>query len=110
MTRPKRKPVPGERKVRPRTAPLKFDDDTVPSDPPPGKRPPAADTRLKVVDRGIGAGGGNDEAEDANESPLPKREIKRIRRRVARAGGSLKKVEPNESGAGSPGRARNRRR
>lgn len=110
MSRPKRKPVPEERSVRPRNAPLQFDDDTIPSDPPPGKRPPAADTQLRAVTSDIGAGGGNDEAEDARESPLDPREVKRVRQRIARAGGSLRKVEPNETGAGNPGRARNSRR
>lgn len=68
----------------------------------------AADTDLSVVDASaIGAGGGRDEAEDAQADPLSPAELRRVRRRIARSGASL--AEPNESRAGSPGRRRNRR-
>jgi hypothetical protein len=73
--------------------------------------PQSADTRLRVVDaRGIGAGAGRDEAEDAQADPISPEEHRRLKRRVARSGGDVTQLEPNESRAGSPGRRRNRRR
>jgi hypothetical protein len=71
-----------------------------------GPRP--ADTTLSVVPgAAIGAGGGPDEAEAARQTPISREEHRRLRRRVARSGGSVRNLEPNESRAGSPGRHRN---
>ena len=76
-----------------------------PADP---RGPRAADTALSVVDpSAIGAGGGRDEAEDAQVDPISPAEHRRLKQRIARSGASL--LEPNESRAGSPGRRRNRR-
>jgi len=73
--------------------------------------PQANDTVLSVVDASaIGAGDGRDEAEDAQVDPISPAEHRRLQRRVARSGGDVTALEPNESRAGSPGRRRNRRR
>lgn len=73
--------------------------------------PQSNDTLMRVVDEsGIGAGGGRDEAEDAQVDPISPAEHRRLQQRVARSGGDVTALEPNESRAGSPGRRRNRRR
>jgi len=73
--------------------------------------PQSADTLMRVVDEsGIGAGDGLDEAEEAQVDPISKAEHRRLQQRVARSGGDVGALEPNESRAGSPGRRRNRRR
>lgn len=69
--------------------------------------PRAADAEMTIVDASAaGLGGGTDEAEDAIDDPVSPQELRRIRARVARSGGALTNVEPNESSAGSPGRER----
>jgi hypothetical protein len=84
-------------------------DDEGGQNPADQRGPVAADTALSVVDESaIGAGGGTDEAEDATRNPISEAELRRLKRRVARSGGSLANVEPAESQAGSPGRERNR--
>ena len=73
--------------------------------------PRSNDTAMRVVDEsGIGAGDGLDEAEEAQRNPISKAEHRRLQQRVARSGGDVTALEPNESRAGSPGRRRNRRR
>jgi hypothetical protein len=79
------------------------------NEPVTDRAAPAADTRLSEVDESaIGAGGGRDEAENADREPIERAELQRIRKRVARSGGDLRNVEPAETSAGSPGRERNR--
>lgn len=73
--------------------------------------PQSTDTQMRIVDEsGIGAGGGRDEAEAAQVDPISPAEHRRLQQRVARSGGDVTALEPNESRAGSPGRRRNRRR
>jgi len=73
--------------------------------------PQSNDTLMRVVDGSdIGAGDGRDEAEEAQVDPISKAEHRRLQQRVARSGGDVTALEPNESRAGSPGRRRNRRR
>ena len=73
--------------------------------------PQSTDTLMRVVDEsGIGAGAGRDEAEEAQVNPISADEHRRLQQRVARSGGDVTALEPNESRAGSPGRRRNRRR
>ena len=85
-------------------------DDEGGQDPAGQHGPRSADTLLRVVDDSrIGAGDGRDEAEDARADPISAEEHRRIKRRIARSGGGVKALEPNESRAGSPGRRRNRR-
>jgi hypothetical protein len=73
--------------------------------------PQSADTLLRVADdRGLGLGDGRDEAEQARVDPISPAEHRRLQRRIARSGGDVTQLEPNESRAGSPGRRRNRRR
>lgn len=70
-----------------------------------------ADTQMSVATvETIGAGGGRDEAEDAQVDPIDESEHRRLQKRAARAGGSLKNFEPHESAAGSPARARYRKK
>jgi len=77
-------------------------------DPADPRAPTPADAALSTVGpAGIGAGDGTDEAEDARRNPISPAELKRIRRRVARSGGRISNLEPNETRAGSPGRRRN---
>lgn len=84
-------------------------DDEGGQNPADQRGPRSADTALSVVDESaIGAGGGRDEAEDAEVDPISREEHRRLRKRVARSGGDLANLEPNESLAGSPGRERNR--
>jgi hypothetical protein len=97
-----------ERNTADDAAPDTLLDDAGGQDPADPRGPRAADTALSVVDgSAIGAGGGRDEAEDAQATPIAPGELRRVRRRIARSGASL--LEPNESRAGSPGRRRNRR-
>lgn len=70
--------------------------------------PVAPETQL-TVSRAPGMGGGADEAEDAQRQPISRAEHSRIKRRVARSGGRITNLEPNETRAGSPGRRRNSR-
>jgi hypothetical protein len=73
--------------------------------------PTPADTALTLTgDTGLGFGTGPDEAEAAKTDPISPAEHRRLQRRVARSGGDVTALEPNESRAGSPGRRRNRRR
>lgn len=73
--------------------------------------PQAADSALTITgDTGLGLGGGRDEAEDARVDPISPAEHRRLKQRIARSGGDVTALEPNESRAGSPGRRRNRRR
>jgi len=84
-------------------------DDAGTQNPADVRGPRPADSMLSVVDASaIGAGGGRDEAEDAQVDPISKEEHRRLTERVARSGTTL--MEPNEGRAGSPGRRRNRRR
>lgn len=97
-----------ERNTADDAAPDTLLDDEGGTNPADQRGPRAADTALSVVDASaIGAGGGRDEAEDAQVHPISPEEHRRIRQRVARSGASL--LEPNESRAGNPGRSRNRR-
>lgn len=97
-----------ERNTADDLAPDTLLDDEGGASPADQRGPVAADAALSIVDASaIGAGGGLDEAEDAEADPLDPAEVKRIRKRVARSGASL--AEPNESRAGNPGRERNRR-
>lgn len=73
--------------------------------------PQAADAALTITgDTGLGLGSGRDEAEAARVDPISPAEHRRLKQRIARSGGDIKQLEPNESRAGSPGRRRNRRR
>lgn len=86
-------------------------DDEGGRNPADQRGPRASDAMLSVVDESaIGAGGGRDEAEDARQQPISPQEHARLRRRIARAGGSVANLEPNETRAGNPGRDRNARR
>jgi hypothetical protein len=83
-------------------------DDEGGMDPAEQTGPRPADTSLSVVDAAaIGAGGGRDEAEDAQVDPISPDELRRLRARVARSGGDVTNMEPYEMRAGSPGRRRN---
>lgn len=97
-----------ERNTADDAAPDTLLDDEGGQSPADQRGPRVADAALSVVDASaIGAGGGRDEAEDAQAEPIAADELRRLRRRIARSGASL--MEPNESRAGSPGRQRNRR-
>lgn len=86
-------------------------DDEGGRNPADQRGPRASDAMLSVVDESaIGAGGGRDEAEDARQEPISPQEHARLKRRIARAGGSVANLEPNETRAGNPGRDRNARR
>lgn len=90
-------------------APETLLDDRGGMDPGTVRSAPPADATLRVVDASAaGLGDGNDEAEDAQESPISRAEHERLRRRVARAG-APGDVEPAERAAGRPGHDRNTR-
>jgi len=92
-------------------APATLIDELGGGDPADVRGPQAADTSMSIVGpEGIGAGDGRDEAEDAQVDPIKPAELRRIRERIARSGGSITQLEPNETRAGSPGRRRQRRR
>jgi hypothetical protein len=83
-------------------------DDEGGQDPGDQRGPSPSDSNLSVVgEAAIGAGDGPDEAEDAQRHPISRAEHARLKRRVARSGGGIKNLEPNETRAGSPGRQRN---
>jgi hypothetical protein len=100
-----------ERNTADDLAPDTLLDDEGGQQPAEQRGPQPADAALTVTgDIGLGLGGGRDEAEDAQVDPISPAEHRRLQQRVARSGGDVTALEPNESRAGSPGRRRNRRR
>ncbi|HUP92685.1 MAG TPA: hypothetical protein VM074_10595 [Solimonas sp.] len=85
-------------------------DDDPSQEPSALRRRVPADSRLGIREASmIGAGLGPDEAEAARRDPIKPEEHRELRRRAARSGGSILNLEPHESAAGSPARARYRK-